>query len=375
MGEKLIRPPCDVNRQLVAYRHVARHAQDVPPTTRTGVVSGGRLPDSCQEERMNPGVILIAAIVLTGVAALTGLRVLYEYERGVIFRLGKLTRAKGPGLVVLIPFGIDRLRKMDLRIVALDIAPQDTITKDNVSVRVNAVVYFRVSDPTRAVIEIEDYYFATSQLAQTTLRSVIGQSELDELLAERERINEVVRAIIDEGTDRWGIEVTGVEIKDIDLPQEMKRAMAKQAEAERERRAKVINAEGEYQASAKLVAAAEIIEPFPVAMQLRFLQTVTEVAVENNSTTLFPIPIDLFSPFVKTAEPANPEARANALQKAAAMIGESASQDSVQGMLIDVGKGSIGLGQTAPTPGEMAPSNELREKRGEEVDEEPASEE
>jgi regulator of protease activity HflC (stomatin/prohibitin superfamily) len=324
---------------------------------------------------MNPGVILIAAIVLTGVAALTGLRVLYEYERGVIFRLGKLTRAKGPGLVVLIPFGIDRLRKMDLRIVALDIAPQDTITKDNVSVRVNAVVYFRVSDPTRAVIEIEDYYFATSQLAQTTLRSVIGQSELDELLAERERINEVVRAIIDEGTDRWGIEVTGVEIKDIDLPQEMKRAMAKQAEAERERRAKVINAEGEYQASAKLVAAAEIIEPFPVAMQLRFLQTVTEVAVENNSTTLFPIPIDLFSPFVKTAEPANPEARANALQKAAAMIGESASQDSGQDMLIDVAKGSIGLGQTAPTPGEMAPSNELREKRGEEVDEEPASEE
>ncbi len=269
---------------------------------------------------MELGAILIPAIVLAGGAILTGIRVLYEYERGVIFRLGKLTRAKGPGLVFLIPFGVDRLRKMDLRIVALDIAPQDTITKDNVSVRVNAVVYFRVSDPTRAVIEIEDYYFATSQLAQTTLRSVIGQSELDELLAERDRINEVVRAIIDEGTDPWGIEVTGVEIKDIDLPQEMKRAMAKQAEAERERRAKVINAEGEYQASAKLVAAAEIIEPFPVAMQLRFLQTVPEVAVETNSTTLFPIPIDLFSTFLKSPEPPSPEARAKALRIAGEMI-------------------------------------------------------
>jgi regulator of protease activity HflC (stomatin/prohibitin superfamily) len=207
---------------------------------------------------MDLGIILVPAIALAAGTILTSVRVMFEYERGVIFRLGKLTRAKGPGLIFLVPFGIDRLKKMDLRIVALDIAPQDTITKDNVSVRVNAVVYFRVADPTKAVIEIEDYYFATSQLAQTTLRSVIGQSELDELLAERERINEVVRVIIDEGTDPWGIEVTGVEIKDIDLPQEMKRAMAKQAEAERERRAKVINAEGEYQASTKLVAAAEI---------------------------------------------------------------------------------------------------------------------
>jgi regulator of protease activity HflC (stomatin/prohibitin superfamily) len=253
-------------------------------------------------------------------ALLTGVRILFEYERGVVFRLGKLTRAKGPGLVFLVPFGIDRLKKMDLRIVALDIAPQDTITKDNVSVRVNAVVYFRVADPTKAVIEIQDYYFATSQLAQTTLRSVIGQSELDQLLAERDRINEVVRVIIDEGTDSWGIEVTAVEIKDIDLPQEMKRAMAKQAEAERERRAKVINAEGEYQASTKLVQAAEIIEQFPAAMQLRFLQTVTEVAVENNSTTLFPIPIDLFSPFVRDATPASPEARARALKVATAAM-------------------------------------------------------
>lgn len=266
---------------------------------------------------MDFGALIIPAVVAAGAAILTGVRVLFEYERGVVFRLGKLTRAKGPGLIFLVPFGVDRLKKMDLRIVALDIAPQDTITKDNVSVRVNAVVYFRVADPTKAVIEIEDYYFATSQLAQTTLRSVIGQSELDELLAERERINEVVRGIIDEGTDPWGIDVTGVEIKDIDLPQEMKRAMAKQAEAERERRAKVINASGEYQASAKLAQAAEIIEQFPVAMQLRFLQTVTEVAVENNSTTLFPIPIDLFGPFLADKKPASPEARARALKAAA----------------------------------------------------------
>ena len=292
------------------------------------------------------GAFLIPAIVAGLAAILTGVRILYEYERGVVFRLGKLTRAKGPGIVFLVPFGVDRLQKMDLRIVALDIAPQDTITKDNVSVRVNAVVYFRVADPTKAVIEIEDYYFATSQLAQTTLRSVIGQSELDELLAERERINEVVRRIIDEGTDPWGIDVTGVEIKDIDLPQEMKRAMAKQAEAERERRAKVINAEGEYQASTKLVAAAEIIEQFPVAMQLRFLQTVTEVAVENNSTTLFPIPIDLFSPFSKESTPASPEARERALKAAAkAMTSslpeageEGAGLENVAQKLLDVGR-------------------------------------
>ncbi len=183
---------------------------------------------------------------------------------------------------------------MDLRIVALDIPPQDTITKDNVSLSVNAVVYFRVADPAKAVVEIEDYYFATSQLAQTTLRSVIGQSELDELLAEREQINEIVRQIIDEGTDPWGIDVTGVEIKDIDLPKEMKRAMAKQAEAERERRGKVIAAEGEYQASKKLALAANVIEKHPVAIQLRFMQTAVEIAAENNSTTVFPIPMELF---------------------------------------------------------------------------------
>ena len=322
---------------------------------------------------------LIIPAIIAGIGAiLTGVRILFEYERGVVFRLGKLTRAKGPGIIFLVPFGIDRLRKMDLRIVALDIAPQDTITKDNVSVRVNAVVYFRVADPTKAVIEIEDYYFATSQLAQTTLRSVIGQSELDELLAERERINEVVRGIIDQGTDPWGIDVTGVEIKDIDLPQEMKRAMAKQAEAERERRAKVINAEGEYQASTKLVAAAEIIEQFPVAMQLRFLQTVTEVAVENNSTTLFPIPIDLFSPFVKESTPASPEARERALKAAAeAMVGsslpgksdEAAGLENVARKLLNVGD-DVTSGATSKTgEAEMEPAPVRRDADAAQEDE------
>jgi regulator of protease activity HflC (stomatin/prohibitin superfamily) len=266
---------------------------------------------------MDFGTVTIPIVTAGAIALVTSLRILMEYERGVIFRLGKLTRAKVPGLIFLVPFGVERMKKMDLRIVALDIAPQDTITKDNVSVRVNAVVYFKVANPEKAVIEIEDYYFATSQLAQTTLRSVIGQSELDELLAERERINEIVRVIIDEGTDPWGIDVTGVEIKDIDLPQEMKRAMARQAEAERERRAKVISAEGEYQASTKLASAAEIIQQFPVAMQLRFLQTVVEIAAENNSTTLFPVPIELFKPFTDPGKPASEEARTRALKAAA----------------------------------------------------------
>jgi regulator of protease activity HflC (stomatin/prohibitin superfamily) len=243
---------------------------------------------------MDPEVIWIGLAALGGGALLSSLRVLFEYERGVVFRLGKLIRAKGPGVIFLLPFGVERMKKMDLRIVALDIAPQDTITKDNVSVKVNAVVYFRVADPAKAVVEIEDYYFATSQLAQTTLRSVIGQSELDELLAERERINHVIRGIIDQGTDPWGIEVTGVEIKDIDLPKEMKRAMARQAEAERERRGKVIAAEGEYQASRRLGQAADVMARHPAALQLRYLQTLVEVAAENNSTTLFPIPIDVF---------------------------------------------------------------------------------
>ena len=253
--------------------------------------------------------------ILGGVGLLTSLRVLYEYQRGVVFRLGRLTRAKGPGLIFLVPFGIERMKRMDLRIVALDIAPQDTITKDNVSVKVNAVVYFRVTDPSKAVVEIEDYYFATSQLAQTTLRSVIGQSELDEILVEREQINRVVRDIIDQGTDAWGIEVTAVEVKDIDLPQEMKRAMAKQAEAERERRGKVIAAAGEAQAAIKLAEAAELIQDYPVAIQLRFLQTVVEIAAENNSTTVFPIPMDLFSPIVEAG------ARFKALQEGSGFPG------------------------------------------------------
>ena len=291
---------------------------------------------------MDPVSIVIGVAAVVGVSLLTSVRVLLEYERGVVFRLGKLTRAKGPGLIFLVPWGVERMKKMDLRIVALDIAPQDTITKDNVSVRVNAVVYFRVADPTTAVIEIEDYYFATSQLAQTTLRSVIGQSELDELLAERERINESVRRIIDEGTDRWGIEVTAVEVKDIDLPQEMKRAMAKQAEAERERRAKVINALGEYQASAKLAAAAEIIQEFPVAMQLRFLQTETEIAAENNSTTLFPIPMELFKPFLEPGAPASEEARARASRAVAEQVVEALPNSEDSGKLRSVAKTLIG---------------------------------
>lgn len=304
---------------------------------------------------MDPGAILIPVIALASAGLLTSLRILFEYERGVIFRLGKLTRAKGPGMIFLVPFGVERMRKMDLRIVALDIAPQDTITKDNVSVRVNAVVYFRVADPTKAVIEIEDYYFATSQLAQTTLRSVIGQSELDQLLAERERINEIVRQIIDEGTDAWGIDVVGVEIKDIDLPQEMKRAMAKQAEAERERRAKVISAEGEYQASTKLAAAAEIIQQFPGAMQLRFLQTVVEVAAENNSTTLFPIPVDLFKPFLAEGKMASEEARARALQAAAETIVESLPAGGDQATLQTAAKTMLGLDKAPSSLPESVP--------------------
>jgi regulator of protease activity HflC (stomatin/prohibitin superfamily) len=215
--------------------------------------------------------LLIGAGAVGFAALLTSLRVLREYERGVVFRLGRLTAARGPGLIALIPFGIERLVTVPLRIVAMDIPPQDVITRDNVSVKVNAVVYFRVSDPVKAVIVIQDYLFATSQLAQTTQRSVVGQAQLDHHLAEREHFNDIVRRIIDEGTDPWGIDVTAVEIKDIDLPHEMQRAMARQAEAERERRAKVINAEGEFQAAQRLADAARIIEPHPVALQLRYL--------------------------------------------------------------------------------------------------------
>ena len=234
-------------------------------------------------------------------STISSLRVLREYERGVVFRLGRLVAAKGPGLIFLVPFGVERMIKVPLRIVTLDIPPQDVITRDNVSIKVNAVVYFCVRDPVKATVIIQDYLFATSQYAQTTLRSVVGQAELDQLLAEREHFNQILQRIIDEGTDAWGIDVSAVEIKDIDLPQEMRRAMAKQAEAERERRAKVISAQGEVQASEMLAQAARTMGQEPAALQLRFLQTVTEIAAENNSTTLFPLPLDLFRPFLEGA--------------------------------------------------------------------------
>ncbi len=244
--------------------------------------------------------VILAIVAVAGATALaTSLRVLWEYERAVVFRLGRLQLQRGPGLIFLVPFGVERMQRVGLRIVALDIQPQDVITRDNVSVKVNAVLYFRVRDPVKAIVEVEDYLFATSQLAQTSLRSVIGQAELDELLAEREKYNEMLRRIIDEATERWGIEVTAVEVKDIDLPQEMKRAMARQAEAERERRAKVVNALGEQQASQKLAEAARTLSTQPMSLQLRFLQTVSEIATENNSTTLFPIPMDLFEPLIR----------------------------------------------------------------------------
>jgi regulator of protease activity HflC (stomatin/prohibitin superfamily) len=241
----------------------------------------------------------ILAIILIILFLSTAIKILREYERGVVFRLGRvLKRPKGPGLVIIIPI-IDKLIRISLRLVAMDVPPQDVITKDNVSIKVNAVIYFRVMDPSNAVIVVENYLFATSQLAQTTLRSVCGQVELDELLSERDKINATLQEILDKHTDPWGIKVSNVEVKHIDLPQEMQRAMAKQAEAERERRAKVINAEGESQAAAKLAEAAKTIQDFPIALQLRYLQTLREVSAENNSTTLFPIPIDLFKPFFK----------------------------------------------------------------------------
>jgi regulator of protease activity HflC (stomatin/prohibitin superfamily) len=227
------------------------------------------------------------------------IKVVREYERGVVFRLGRLlSKDKGPGLIILIPV-IDRMIKISLRTIAMDVPPQDVITKDNVSVKVNAVLYFRVMEPGKAVVEVEDYMYATSQLAQTTLRSVLGQSDLDELLAERDKINDELQNILDRHTDPWGIKVSTVEIKHVDLPQEMQRAMARQAEAERDRRAKVINAEGEFQASHRLAEASQVIAEHPVAIQLRFLQTLTEVAAESNSTTIFPLPIDLFEPFIR----------------------------------------------------------------------------
>ena len=240
----------------------------------------------------------VTFLILVVVAIISGIKILKEYERGVVFRLGRMVGARGPGIVYIIP-GIEKMVKIDMRTVTMDIPPQDVITRDNVSVKVNAVLYFRVIEPNQAVREVENYLFATSQLAQVTLRSVCGQAELDELLSERERINSRIQDILDKQTDPWGIKVVLVELKHIDLPQEMQRAMAKQAEAERERRAKVIHADGEFQASQKLADAAEVIGKQPMALQLRFLQSLVEVASEKNSTTIFPVPIDLLTPFLK----------------------------------------------------------------------------
>jgi regulator of protease activity HflC (stomatin/prohibitin superfamily) len=234
----------------------------------------------------------------------SAIRILREYERGVIFRLGRLIGnggVKGPGLILLIPF-IDRMVKVSLRIIVLDVPPQDIITRDNVSIKVNAVVYFRVMEPQKAIVQVENYMAATSQISQTTLRSVLGQSELDDLLSQRDKINLRLQQIIDAQTEPWGIKVSNVEVKQIDLPQEMQRAMAKQAEAERERRSKVIAAEGEFQASQRLSDAAKILSDQPSALTLRYLQTLREIATENNSTTIFPVPIDLLKPFLKQGE-------------------------------------------------------------------------
>jgi regulator of protease activity HflC (stomatin/prohibitin superfamily) len=243
------------------------------------------------------GPVVTVFIVLI-IFVVSGVKILKEYERAVIFRLGRLVAARGPGIIYVIPL-IERMQRVELRTVTMEIPPQDVITKDNVSVKVSAVLYFRVIDANRAVVEVVDYLFATSQLAQTMLRSTCGQAELDELLAEREKINTHLQEILDAQTDPWGIKVVTVEVKQIDLPQEMQRAIARQAEAERERRAKVINAEGEFQAAQKLADASAVIGQHPMALQLRFLQTLTEIASENNSTTIFPLPIDLIAPFLK----------------------------------------------------------------------------
>ena len=246
-------------------------------------------------------VILIVALVV--IFLWSAIRVLKEYERGVIFRLGRVIKSKGPGLIILIPV-IDKMVKVSLRLVVSDVDPQDVITRDNVSVKVNAVIYFRVIDPNKAVLQVEDYRYAMSQLAQTTLRSVCGQAELDDLLAAREKINTQLQEILDMQTDPWGIKVATVELKHIDLPQEMQRAMARQAEAERERRAKIINADGEYQAADKLAEAADIMHRHPIALQLRYLQTMREMSAERNTTTFFPFPIDIVKPVIEVMQKA-----------------------------------------------------------------------
>ncbi|MGA2518511.1 MAG: slipin family protein [Thermodesulfobacteriota bacterium] len=244
----------------------------------------------------SPGFFFLIIFIL--ILAASAIKILREYERGVIFRLGRLIGAKGPGIIFIIP-GVDKLLRISLRLVTLDIPPQDVITRDNISIKVNAVVYFRVMDPNKAVVEVENYLYATSQLAQTTLRSVVGQADLDELLSQRDKINLRLQDILDKHTGPWGIKVSLVETKQVDLPENMQRAIAKQAEAEREKRAKIIHAEGEFQAAEKLTQAANVISVNPTALQLRFLQTLSEIATEKNSTTIFPVPIDIISPFLK----------------------------------------------------------------------------
>jgi len=256
---------------------------------------------------MFPASYLFLAIILAVIMFLTSaFKITREYERAVVFRLGRLIKTRGPGLVIIIPV-IEKMVRVSLRLVVMDVPPQDIITKDNVSVKVNAVVYFRVMEPAKAIVDVEDFYYATSQLAQTTLRSILGQVELDDLLSEREKINHDLQEILDASTDPWGVKVANVEIKHVDLPTEMQRAMAKQAEAERERRAKVIAAEGEHQAAEKLAMAADILSTNSQAIQLRYLQTLREIATENNSTTLFPIPMDLVTGFMKVLNKAGGE--------------------------------------------------------------------
>jgi len=240
---------------------------------------------------------LTTVLIVVGVFILSGIKILNEYERGVIFRLGRCIGQKGPGMIFVIPI-VDRMVRVSLRTVVFDVPPQDVITKDNISIKVNAVIYFRVVDPKKSVIDVEDFLYATSQLSQTTLRSVLGQAELDELLSSRDKINDHLQAILDQHTEPWGVKVSKVEVKNIDLPKEMQRAMAKQAEAEREKRAKIIGAEAELLASEKLTEAAAVIATQPIALQLRYLQTLSEIAVENNSTTIFPVPVDFLNSFL-----------------------------------------------------------------------------
>ncbi len=246
-------------------------------------------------------ITAIVILVIVFLIVISGLKILYEYERGVIFRLGRIIGVRGPGFIIVIPF-LERMVRVSLRLVTMDVPPQDVITKDNVSVKVNAVVYFRVVEPNRAILQVENYLYATSQLAQTTLRSILGQVELDELLSEREKLNLKLQEVLDKQTDAWGIKVTMVEVKYVDLPQEMQRAMAKQAEAERERRAKVISAEGEFQASTKIAEASEILAANPVSLQLRFLQTINDVSSEKASTIILPLPIDMLKAFAPKDE-------------------------------------------------------------------------